>query len=293
MKNKGLGKGLSALINDSTLGSNSSSQDSGSVYVPIEKIIPNRFQPRKYFDQNLLQELSDSIKIHGIIQPVVLRKIDDNSYEIIAGERRTRAAKLAGLFEVPAVLREVSDLDLSSEAIIENIQRENLNPVEESEAYKDLISKFNYSQEELSKSIGKNRSHIANMLRINDLPNEVKEYIKQGKLSFSHAKVIASSSDVKMIADEIVKKSLNVRQSESLVKNFSNKFVKVISESKKPESGTPKTSDDIKAISDSLSNILGFNVVIEPNGAKGKVCLNYRNFEELDNIVEFLSSGKI
>lgn len=288
MKNKGLGKGLSALLSEHhSLGTNENEELNSVSYLSVENMEPSALQPRKTFDNEMLEELAQSIKSHGIIQPIIVRKLSDRKYEIIAGERRFRAAKMAGLNEVPVILRNISDSELGAESLIENIQRENLNPVEESEAYKKLINSFNLNQEQLAKALGKNRSHIANMLRICDMPENVKTQIRDNKISFGHAKVIASSEHIVKIANEIVKKSLSVRQTEHFVKSLKEKAQQ--KSSGKKENTTP-TSDDINKISESISQFLGMKVKIEPQGMKGKVSINYTNFEELDQLIEILTS---
>lgn len=284
MKNKGLGKGLSALINDHNPLKTSGVDINAVTHLPINSISPSKYQPRKTFDESLLNELAESIKSHGIIQPIVIRKTKNEDYEIIAGERRFRAAKIAGLNEVPVIMRNISDSQLSAESLIENIQRENLNPVEESEAYKNLLDNFNMKQEDLATALGKNRSHIANMLRICDMPESVKNHIKDSKISFGHAKVIAASDNMEKIAEQIIKKSLSVRQTEHLVKTFNESKNAV-----KQKQEVAKSIDDLSIISDSLSKTIGMKIQIEPNGNKGRVVINYKNYDELDTLIELIS----
>ncbi len=288
MKNRGLGKGLSALIGEKKEMTYNSEQNMEKIVkLDISDIMAGKFQPRKLFNEEAIAELADSILRHGIIQPIIVRKILHNSkYEIIAGERRWRAAKIAGLTEIPAIIREIDEISVAEQAIIENIQRENLNPMEEAEAYMELMNNHKYTQEDLSKAIGKNRSHIANMMRIVSLPEKVKTYIINDQLSFGHAKVIASFEDAENIAKEIVSKNLNVRQTEQLVKNWSKKN-SAKTESKKHEKNS---NNDLEAISLSLTEKLGVKVSIEAKGPKGKIVIQYSNYHQLDNLVERLGS---
>ena len=282
MKKKGLGKGLSALISASE-----NFNVDEVMHIEISKLVKGRFQPRKLFDQDSIEELAESIKSHGIIQPIIVKKNEDNKYEIIAGERRWRASQIAGLKEVPAIVRDIDENKLSEQALIENIQRQNLTPVEESEAYNNLLELHNYTQEELSKSLGKARSHIANMLRINNLPSDVKGLINEGKLSFSHVKVIASSDDVSKLAQMIADKGLNVRQTESLVKNWG----KLKPQKNNSKIAQDNSDEDIISIERVIEENIGIKAKIEQNKNNngGKITLLYNNYEELDSLIEILT----
>jgi ParB family chromosome partitioning protein len=291
MKNKGLGKGLAALIGEQNLATNKSNNGELVRTIPIIDISPNEFQPRKIFNNESISDLADSIIEHGVIQPIIVTKIiGTQNYKIVAGERRWRAAQIAGLTEIQAIVRDVVGSDLAEKALIENIQREDLNPVDEAKAYMDLVSKHGYTQEKLAKSLGKNRSHIANMIRIALLPDEVKNYIIAGKISFSHAKVIAGNEKAIELADEIVAKGLNVRQTEHLVKTWSDNKQNLI---KAPTNKQNKVvdNDDYKNIADDLTEKLGLRCTIEPNGTRGKIVINYNNFVQLDTIIGLLSAS--
>ena len=285
MKMKGLGRGLSALISEQNM---TSSADSGSVtYVSNQDLEPNKYQPRKIFIESSIEELANSIAKHGIIQPIITRKIPaSNKYEIIAGERRWRAAQKLGLESVPVIVKNISDSEVAEQTLIENVQREDLNPIEEANAYKELMESFNYSQEELSQAVGKNRSHVANMLRLTNLPKPVQKFIEEDLLSFGHAKVIASRDDAEELAKIIVSKGLNVRQTEHLVKTSSEKDTKTIKQVKKQ---VDKEFDDLSSIAESITARIGLKVTIEPSGSRGRVVLQYGSFEQLDNIIEMLS----
>ena len=214
---KGLGRGLSSLIGDSDI------KDSRS-NISISSIVRNRYQPRKNFEKEGLEELTNSIKERGIIQPIIVRKSDDQvgKFEIIAGERRWQAAQNAGLHEVPVVIIKADNLKSLEFAIIENVQRKDLNPIEEAEGYKKLIDEFGYDQDKVSKFIGKSRSHITNSLRLLSLPNEVVYLIEQEKLSQGHAKILVGLENAHLLAKKIIDKNLSVRQSENLVRLLKN-----------------------------------------------------------------------
>lgn len=217
MNKKGLGKGLGALISTAN-----EETENGIMELRVNEIEPNVGQPRKKFDDEKLIQLSDSIKQHGIVQPIIVRK-EENIYKIVAGERRWRAARMAGLTNVPVILKDISNKQVMEMALIENIQREDLNPIEEAEAYERLINEYKMTQEELSKSIGKNRSTIANIIRLLALGEKVKEYLINGEISSGHARALLSIEDKEMqekVCSEIIEKNLNVRDTESLVKKL-------------------------------------------------------------------------
>lgn len=291
MKNKGLGKGLAALLGEQNLANNKFNEGEIVRTLPIKDIVPNDLQPRKAFNEESLSDLATSIKEHGIIQPIIVSKIlGTQQYKIVAGERRWRAAKLAGLTEIQAIVRDLIGANLAEKALIENIQREDLNPIDESQAYIELAEKHGYTQEKLAKSLGKNRSHIANMMRLALLPDQVKNYIISGLISFSHAKVIAGNENVLDLAKEIVAKGLSVRQTEHLAKTG---FIA----KQDPKDNIQKSkklgdNDDYKNISDDLTEKLGLRCIIEPNGTKGKIIINYNNFVQLDNVIGLLSASK-
>lgn len=279
MNKKALGKGLGALI--STANEETST---GVVELRINEIEPNAGQPRKKFDDEKLLQLSDSIKQHGIVQPIIVRR-EDNIYKIVAGERRWRAARLAGLSSVPVIIKDVNNKQVMEMALIENIQREDLNPIEEAEAYEKLLNEYDMTQEELSKTIGKNRSTIANMIRLLSLCDKIKEYVISGEISSGHARALLSISDKEVqekLCNEIIEKNLSVRETESLVKRFS--------EVKKEEKKSSKQDENLVRIEDDLKKILGTKVKLINNNKKGKILIEYYSNEELDRILEMFKN---
>ena len=275
VKKTGLGRGMAALL--------PAADEEGKIYFlcPIEEIKPNRSQPRKTFANDKLEELAASIREQGIIQPLVVRKKADH-YELIAGERRWRAAQKAGLREVPVVILEVSDGTALEMALIENIQREDLNAVEEAEAYQALLDNFALSQEELAKRVGKERSTVANSLRLLRLPSEIKRDIAEDRLSMGHARALLaldSPEHMKTGRDEILKKNLTVRQAEGLVKKL--KMNKTQKPSKKPE---PELVD----ILEQLKRHFKAKVALRQSGRGGKIEISYASMEDLTRIIELL-----
>ncbi|GAQ94477.1 chromosome partitioning protein, ParB family [Thermodesulfovibrio aggregans] len=269
---KALGKGLDALI---------PKKEESLLEIEIERIVPGQAQPRTDFNEESLKELAQSIKEKGIIQPIVVSRVGDGSFRIIAGERRWRAAKIAGLDKVPAVVKDVSPAEAVEIALIENIQREDLDPVETALAFDRLLREFNITQEELSKRVGKDRATISNYLRILRLTDEVKQYLKDGTLTMGHAKAILSVEDPQIqieIANMIIKKSLSVRQTEELVKKFLNKVDK-----QKP---SIKIIPEIAELEDKLTSELGYRVKILHKGKKGKLEIFYNSLDELEGILQ-------
>ena len=245
---KGLGRGLSSLIGETKTEININK-------LSISDLVSNKFQPRKFFDEDNLLDLTNSIKERGIIQPIIVRKSsDDNSrYEIIAGERRWLAAQKAGLHEVPVVITEADDLKSLEFAIVENVQRKDLNPIEEAESYKKLIDDFSYDQEKVSKFIGKSRSHIANFLRLLSLPREVLNFIKNNELTVGHAKILVGLENALFVAKKIIEKKLSVRQAENLVKIFKTRKFFL----KKPK------DINLQSLENSIREKIGLNVLIK------------------------------
>ena len=232
-KKGGLGKGLDALFLD-----NSTEERGGSVTVSLNDIEPNRDQPRKDFDEEALSELAESIALHGVIQPLLVRPISDGGYQLVAGERRWRASRMAGLTEVPVFIREMSDRQVAEVALIENLQREDLNPLEEAKGYAQLMKDYSLTQEQVAKSVGKSRPAVANAMRILELPEEVLEYVRNGKLSAGHARTLLPIKDKQTLlklAEEIVLKDISVRETERIVKSLVNP--------KKEKSPTKKAED--------------------------------------------------
>jgi ParB family chromosome partitioning protein len=265
---KALGKGLESLI---------PKKEEILQEIEIERIIPGVSQPRTDFNEETLKELAQSIKEKGIIQPIVVSRVGDGTFRIIAGERRWRASKIAGLEKIPAVIKDVSTIEAVEIALIENIQREDLDPVETATAFDKLIREFNLTQEELSTRVGKDRATIANYLRILKLPDEVKHYLKQGTITMGHAKAILSIEDPQKqieIANMVAKKSLSVRQTEELVKKTD-----------KPKLLKEKLAE-IEELEDRLTSELGSKVKILHKGKKGKLEIFYNSLDELDGILQ-------
>ena len=274
---KGLGRGLSSLIGETKV-------ESQKNQLSISDIIPNKYQPRKIFDENNLDELTNSIKERGMIQPIIVRKsIDDTSkFEIIAGERRWLAAQRAGLHNVPVVITEADDLKSLEFAIVENVQRHDLNPLEEAQGYKRLIDEFSYDQEKVSKFIGKSRSHITNSLRLLTLPDDVIKLIETQKLTAGHAKVLVGLENASFVASKIIEKKLSVRQAENFVKIFKNK---------KQKSRISKDTNII-ALELSISNKIGLNVDIQNNKRnKGRISFEYKDLNQLNKIIEIIKKN--
>ncbi|MDC0423695.1 ParB/RepB/Spo0J family partition protein [Candidatus Pelagibacter sp.] len=274
---KGLGRGLSSLIGETKV-------DIQKNKISISDIVPNKYQPRKIFDEDNLNDLTQSIKERGILQPIIVRKSnDDNSkFEIIAGERRWLAAQRANLHEVPVVITEADDLKSLEFAIVENVQRHDLNPLEEAQGYKRLIDEFSYDQEKVSKFIGKSRSHITNSLRILTLPFEVIKLIELQKLTAGHAKILVGLENAFFVANKIIEKKLSVRQSENFVKIFKNKR-------QRPD----KTKDaNIKDLELSVTKKIGLNVVIQnKKNNKGKITFEYKDLDQLNKILDIIKSN--
>jgi len=279
MVRKGLGRGLSALIESAD------DNAGGVVELGINEIEPNADQPRKHFDDEKLTQLAESIKTHGIVQPLIVRK-DKDTYRIVAGERRWRAARLAGVTKVPVVIKEVSDKQVMEIALIENLQREDLNPIEEAEAYERLVVEYKMTQEEISKSIGKSRSAIANSIRLLNLPDALKRLVAEGQLSSGHARALLPVEDTGLqikLADEIVKKQLNVRETESYVK-------KVLSKKERRKAAASVYDSELEHVEERLREIFGTKVKIISGGEKGKILIEYYSTDELNRIIELVES---
>ena len=274
---KGLGRGLSSLIGETKV-------ETQKNQLSISDLIPNKYQPRRIFDENNLNDLTNSIKERGILQPIIARKSnDDNSkFEIIAGERRWLAAQRAGLHKVPVIITEADDLKSLEFSIVENIQRHDLNPLEEAQGYKRLIDEFSYDQDKVSKFIGKSRTHITNTLRLLTLPNEVIKLIEAQKLTAGHAKILVGLKNSNFIANKIIEKKLSVRQAENFVKIFKNK---------KQKHNNIKDSN-IKDLEISVSNKVGINVLIQnKKNNKGKIIFEYKDLNQLNKIIDIIKSN--
>jgi len=274
---KGLGRGLSSLIGETKV-------EPKKNQLPISDLVPNKYQPRKIFNESNLEELTNSIKERGIIQPIIVRKSNDDKfkYEIIAGERRWLAAQRAGLHNVPVVITEADDLKSLEFAIVENVQRNDLNPLEEALGYKRLIDEFSYDQEKVSKFIGKSRSYIANALRILTLPDDVIKLIETQKLTTGHAKILVGLENASFVARKVIEKKLSVRQAENFVLLFKNK--------KRSSKNTKDTN--IIALELSISNKIGLNVDIQNNKRnKGKISFEYKDLNQLNKIIDIIKSN--
>ena len=284
-----LGRGLASLIGD--VGAESQVTERSlrnQRKVPIEHVRANPRNPRKLFSDAELSELADSIRERGIIQPIVVRSIASDLFEIIAGERRWRAAQRANLHEVPIVVLDVSDGEALELAIIENVQRADLNPLEEATGYQSLANEFNHSQDAIAKIVGKSRSHVANTLRLLKLPEAVKAYINAGKLSAGHARVLINHPDPETVAREIMEKGLNVRQVEALGQEQARAKGKTVG--KRPRTSVNKDADTL-ALEKRLSDVLGLTVGIEHRGKGGVLRVRYSTLDQLDEVIRRLESG--
>ena len=286
-KTRGLGRGLSALMADvPPETSGSAPARAADQLIPIEKVVPNPEQPRRAFAQEAMDELAASIREKGIIQPLIVRKKGD-LYEIVAGERRWRAAQQAQLHEVPAIIRDFTDTEVLEVAIIENIQRADLNPVEEAAGYKLLMDRFGHTQEKLAEAMGKSRSHIANLMRLLTLPEDVQAMLREGVLSAGHARALITADDPRGLAQMVVKKGLSVRETEKLAKSY--QADKPVSKAAKPAA---EKDADTKALEGDLSAALGMKVSIDHNAGQesGVLTIRYASLEGLDSLCRILSS---
>ena len=274
---KGLGRGLSSLIGETKI-------ESQKNKLGISEIIPNKYQPRKNFDEEILNDLVNSIRERGIIQPIIVRKSEDqiSKYEIIAGERRWLAAQKAGLHEVPVVITEADDLKSLEFAIVENVQRHDLNPLEEAQGYRRLINEFSYDQEKVSKFIGKSRSHITNCLRILSLPEDVLKLVENKKLSAGHAKILVGLENANFVANKIIEKKLSVRQAENFVKIFKTKKFS-LKKNKDP---------NLKQLELSIIEKIGLNVQINnKKNNKGKIIFEYKGLDQLNKLIHIIKTN--
>jgi len=293
-KKRGLGKGLSALIPDEPINEIEEGVEGNEkvLNIDISLIEPNQEQPRREFDKEALQTLANSIKSYGVLQPIILRKIGAG-YQIVAGERRWRATKEAGLKEIPAIVREIEQLKASEIALIENIQREDLNPIEEAYAYKNLVEKYGLTQEEISQAVGKSRSYIANIVRLLNLGDEVITMITNGDITNGHGRSLLAIDDAKIqleIAKSIVDKGLSVRDTEKLVKDL-EEGRKIKEKQKKQEKNDKEKDPEVVEIEESLRRILGTKVLITSGRKKGKIEIEYYSEEDLDRILDVLSKN--
>ena len=299
-KTKNLGRGLSALLGGETeiaaapaAGAPEAAMTDGpqSKVLPIEFLKPSRFQPRHRIDEEGIQDLVRSVKEKGVLQPLLVRRdpADNSTFEIIAGERRWRASQLAQLHEVPVVIREMDDKEALEIALVENLQRQDLSPLEEAEGYRRLMHEFEYTQEELSKGVGKSRSHVANMMRLLGLPDPVKAMVEDGSLSAGHARALLNADDPVSLARQVSSKGLNVRQTERLVK----KDGRTTEGRKAAEAGRGAADKDADtlALERDLANMLGMRVDIKYGGRGGTMTLHYGTLDQLDDLLHRLSHG--
>ncbi|NBX03179.1 MAG: ParB/RepB/Spo0J family partition protein [Alphaproteobacteria bacterium] len=286
---RGLGKGLSALISENhTPTAKPANQGTGSDSLVVSQLTAGKYQPRTRFDDTQLSELSASIAKHGIMQPILVRPLASGRFEIVAGERRWRAAKLAGLQRVPVIIRELTDKQALELAIVENVQRADLGPLEEALGYQRLIEEFDYTQEELATVVGKSRSHITNLLRLQGLPQEVKDMLDSGKLTMGHARALLTAENPVELAHEIVKKGLSVREAETHSKGAGKTSAK--KSGAKIAALTKAKDDDILALEASLSESLGVMVAINDRGQSGEIVLSYDSLSQLDEILRRLGT---
>ena len=275
---KGLGRGLSSLIGETKV-------ETKTNKLSLSEIVPNRYQPRKNFDEENLEDLTNSIKERGVIQPIIVRKSnkDNSKYEIIAGERRWLAARKAGLHDIPVVITDADDLKSLEFAIVENVQRHDLNPLEEAQGYKRLIDEFSYDQEKVSKFIGKSRSYIANTLRLLNLPDEVLKLIEEKKISAGHAKILVGLENALFLAKKIIEKKLSVRQTENFVKIFKKK---------KNFSGKYSKDSNILSLESDVRDKIGMNVHINNRkNNSGSVSFDYKDLDQLNRLIEVIKQN--
>ena len=290
MAKKGLGRGLDALLADNAI---DESQQNGITMLKLSDIEPNRGQARKQFDEAALLELSDSISKHGILQPVTVRKKSNGYYEIIAGERRWRASKIAGLNEIPALIKDVDDKAMTELSLIENLQRENLNPVEEARGYSDLMNRFSLTQEEAAERVGKSRTAVANIIRLLKLPNEVLDYVEDEMLSYGHARTLiplVNTCDKEALikhAEYIAKSALSVRQTEQYVKTVLNRGVK------KTDNISPVAKAYYKTLENDMSDSLGRKTTInQSSDGKGKLIISFNGSDDLEELIKTLCGNQ-
>ena len=274
---KGLGRGLSSLIGETKVENKTNN-------LSLAEIIPNKYQPRKNFDEENLNDLVNSIKERGVIQPIIVRKAntDNSKYEIIAGERRWLAAQKAGLHDIPVVVTDADDLKSLEFAIVENVQRHDLNPLEEAQGYKRLIDEFAYDQDKVSKFIGKSRSYISNSLRLLNLPKEVLDFVEQKKIPAGHAKILVGLDNATFLANKFIEKKLSVRQAENLVKIFR----------KTKRNTSSRVDSNIRDLENSISEKIGLSVSIKNNkNNKGTISFYYKELDQLNKLIDIIKSG--
>ncbi|MBY4894274.1 ParB/RepB/Spo0J family partition protein [Rhodobacteraceae bacterium N5(2021)] len=293
---RGLGRGLSALMADieptassvDVAGGSAAAPSKGGRLVPVEQISPNPDQPRRYFSQAAMEELAASVREKGIIQPLILRPdpADQTRYQIVAGERRWRAAQIAQLHELPAIVRDFDDTEVLEVAIIENIQRADLNAVEEAQGYRQLMEKFGHTQDQLATAMGKSRSHLANTMRLLQLPEEIQTLLQEGHLSAGHARALITADDPIALARRAVKDGMSVREVEKAAKSLGEL------RKKKPRHAASEKDADTRILESDLSRILGMGVVIDhdANAGGGKLSIKYKDLSQLDDLLRLLNT---
>lgn len=277
MSRQALGRGLRSLIPQMD---EISGDKQGVSHIQLNLITANPFQPRKEFDEEKLQQLADSIKQHGVLEPIIVRRYN-GGYQIVAGERRWRACSLAGLESIPAIVKDLTDNEMTEIALIENLQREDLNAIEEAEGYRLLLEEFNLTQEEVAEAVGKKRSSITNALRLLNLDQQVKSLVSSGQLSKGHAKVLLSIEDVaerQHLAKRVIKEEISVRQLEKIIKG----------KSKKPKPTKREQNPEVKVLQEELQRVLGTKVRLDYHQGKGKIEIEYYSDEELERILDFM-----
>lgn len=292
-RQRGLGRGLSALLGEQVgeaVSVDGAEAPAGVRVVPIESLKPNPDQPRKIFTAEILEELASSIRDKGVLQPILVRSQpgEDGVWQIIAGERRWRASQMARLTQVPIVVREMDDVEVFEVAIIENVQRADLNPLEEADAYRQLMNRFGRTQDAVAGIVGKSRSHVANTLRLLQLPDEVLDYVRDGRLSAGHARALINTVNAGDLADQIVRDGLNVRQAEALARRSA--------EGPKPAKAAGSRFDgegsaDVAALEQDLADALGLKVLLADKGGKGELTIRYGSLEQLDDLCRRLMRG--
>lgn len=310
-KRRGLGRGLDALFQDvktddtafttkamradeivAVASTQAPSSPNAPRKISINKLEPGKYQPRRNFSEEALQSLADSIKVHGVLQPLLVRPTSNGKYEIIAGERRWRAAQIAQVHELPVVSLDFTDKEAAEISLIENLQREDLSPIEEAMGYQRLIEEFTYTQDDLAKQLSKSRSQIANTLRLLKLPEIVKNYLDKGEISAGHARALVGCEQAVDIAKAIVKRGLSVRQTEKMVKDCSE-CGEVKTQGRKKAPKFIEKDVDVMALEEKMTSLLGMKFIIDAKGDEGVVSIEYKTLEQLDDILERLSNYKI
>ena len=292
-RQRGLGRGLSALLGEQVneaVSVDGQNAPAGVRVLPIESLKPNPDQPRKIFTREILDELAASIKDKGVLQPILVRihPKEEGAWQIIAGERRWRAAQQARLTEVPVVIREMDDVEVFEVAIIENVQRADLNPLEEADAFRMLMERFGRTQDQVAGIVGKSRSHVANTLRLLQLPEEVLWYVRHGKMSAGHARALITAPNAAALADQVVTDGLSVRQAESLARRAAEGPK---AEKRRAQTASPEGSADVAALEQDLADALGLKVALADKGGKGEITIKYGSLEQLDDLCRRLMRG--